>query len=289
MLQSETKQNEQGKVFIMQKKSISLSIVFSFFAFLFIAAASTGAQILAEEVRPFDFTDKYYEQNGIFASTLVDRKNGADGQSVFDTANEAHFANVRITATLPGYAEDGNVIFWNYYAGATKESFSGDMSGGEAVSLAYAHPLYVFPSGLVRNTDRQAAIIRLGESYFEKNRIGIAAVFLVEYTDRTATKAGRTTMKELASRNGLSLDGTPIIRTIKELETLSAQGLVSVRQANAERSSFAVAKVMEHPDRGAITPDAFLIYVQDVDGKPLNSEAHFITMFECLRGGGKCF
>jgi len=275
----------------MQNKSISLSIVFSFFAFLFIAVASTGAQILAEEIRPFDFNDKYYEANGIFASTLTDRRNGSDGQSVFDKTDDPRFTDVRITATMPGYADDGSPIFWNYYAGAGKESFSGDVSGGDAIALAYNYPIYVFPSSMLRDTDRQSALIRMSNSYFEKNRIGISAVFMVEYTASTATKTGRATLKTLAMLNGVSLDGTPIIRTLEELETLSSQGLVSIRQAgadNSKRSSFAVAKVLEFADRGAITPDAFLVYVRESDGTPLDAEAHFISKFECSQGSRAC-
>ena len=285
-----------GEGIIMKKSSVSIAVVFSFFAFLaFGVATPSQAQIgqvepLAEEVRPFDFTDEYYKENGIDASRLVDRRNGMDGRSVFDQTNDARFRDVRITATMPGYADDGRAIFWNYYAGASKESFS-DLAGGDAMALAYAHPMYVFPSSMLRNTDRQSALIRMGDSYFDKNRIGISAVFLVDFTIRTTTRAGHMALKELESRNGRSLDGTPIIRTLAELESLSAQGLVTIRQAspqNSERPSFAVSKVLQYPDRGAIAPDAFLVYIKEADGKPLDSEAHFLSIFECNQGTRAC-
>lgn len=269
------------------------SAVLSLLAFLFLTA-SVNAQILADELRPFDFSDKFYEENGIISTTLTDRKNGADNQSVFDTPSDpTNLTNIRITATLPAYTGDGEAIFWNYYGGATRESIATDAAGGVAIDLAYAHPMFVFPSTTVRNSDRQAAMIRLAESYFEKNHIGIAVVFLVEYTDRAfTTKQGRLAMQLLTERNGTSLDGTPIIRTAKELDGLIADGLVTVRLAgsdNSDRTPYAVAKVLRNVDSGAIAPDAFLMYVKQADGKPLDAESHLVATFECYKGGGKCF
>ena len=60
-------------------------------------AASSHAQIIAEELRPFDFSDKYYQVNGVIPSMLIGRKNGADKESVFDFANDRRYSNVRIT------------------------------------------------------------------------------------------------------------------------------------------------------------------------------------------------
>jgi len=278
----------------MKKNSVSLTALFSLFAFSVLGlVAPSHAQIVsgvAEEIRPFDFTDEYYKDNGIEASRLVDRRNGMDGQSVFDQTNDGRFRDVRITATMPGYADDGRAIFWNYYAGASRESFT-DLGGGDAMAIAYTYPMYVFPSSMVRNTDRQSAMIRMTNGYFDKNRIGISAVFLVDFTIHSTTRSGQRVLNTLAASNGRSLDGTPIIRTLAELESLNAQGLVTIRQAspeNSERPSFAVSKVLQYPERGAIAPDAFLVYIKEADGKPLDSETHFISLFECNQGTRAC-
>lgn len=266
--------------------------VLSLFAVLFLACASVSAQVMGDEVRPFDFSDKYYQENGIFASTLIDRKNGDDKQSVYDVpADPTNLTNIRITATLPAYDDRGEAIFWNYYGGATRRSFTFDNAGSSAVDLAYGNPMFVFPSTTVSNSDRQAAMIRMGDSYFEKNHIGIAAVFVVEYTGRIfTTKHGLRAAELLVERNGISLDGTPIIRTGKELDGLISDGLVTVRPADgSDRAPYAVAKVLRNIDSGAIAPDAFLLYVKKADGKPLDAEAHLVSMFECYKGGGKCF
>jgi len=268
----------------MQKNLVNLAAALSLFIMMLFGSVTSHAQF-AEELRPFDFTDKTYEENGIFGPTLVDRKNGADNQSVIDQGPDTRFRNVRITATLPAYTGEGETIFWNYYGGASKESFTNTIEGDIAIDLAYHFPMYVFPSGTVKNSDRQAAMIRIGPSYFEKNMIGIAAVFLVEYTEAAFTKMGQFYLQQLSKRNGLSLDGTPIIRTAKEVEDLQTRGLVTVSEGGqtSDGTQFAVAKVLRSPELGAIAPDAFLIYVKEQDGDPLAAEAHFLSKFQCYQ------
>lgn len=254
-------------------------------------AASTYAQ-LSNELRPFDFNDKYYEQNGVIAEMLIGRKNGADGESVFDLSSDRRHGNVRITATFPAYDSNGAPVFWNYQAGVSKAGFTQDQIGPIAAALAFEHPLYVFPATTVKDSDRQAAIIRTGEAYFEKNSLGIAAVHFVEYTDLIYTKAGRAAMESLSRRNGFSLDGTPIIRTASEIDALKKAGYVTLTQPSLDEpynTPFAVAKLIQFPELGGITPDAFLKYVKTQGGKPLDAEAHFLSMFECHKGGEECF
>lgn len=272
----------------MKKNSNRLSALLSL---LLLAAAASYGQILAEELRPFDFNDKNYYQNGVLAEFLIGRKNGADNESVIDFTDGPQYSNVRITATFPAYDEDGNTIFWNYYAGLPKYGFTEDSNGTRAIEIAFATPLYVFPSATVKNSDRQAAMIRTKDTYFEKNQIGISAVFFVEYSELSYTKAGRAALEALAKQNGLSVDGTPIIKTEEELYALRKEGLVTVTQPSLDEpyfTPFAIAKVIQVP-AGGITADAFLIYVKGSDGKPLPSEADIVSKFECYRAGGVCF
>jgi hypothetical protein len=271
----------------MKKYSVAAAFVFSFLAFAF----SVQGQIIADEQRPFDFNDKYYATNGVIPEMLIARKNGADGESVFDFSPDQRFGQVRITATHAAYSSDGNGIFWNYYSGVSKNGFTEDENGRRAVTTAFAFPLYMFPSTTAKDSDRQAALIHMDEAYFEKNPIGIAAVMLVEFTDQIETKAGRVVAETLAKRNGTSLDGTPIIRTFRELDGLWRDGYVSITQPALDeqyRTPFAAAKVIRFPDAGGITPDAFLKFVKNPDGKPLDAEQHFVLSFECLKSGKKC-
>ena len=140
----------------MKKNSVILALL----AFVFLGVGSIHAQVFSEDLRPFDFTDKYYQENGIIASTLVERKNGADGKSVFTKTDNPYYNDIRILETLAAYDGNGGEVFYNFYAGASKASFTDDLNGGDAIALAYEHPMYVFPSTTVRGTDRQAAVDR---------------------------------------------------------------------------------------------------------------------------------
>ncbi|CAN5606745.1 hypothetical protein BH18ACI3_BH18ACI3_13780 [soil metagenome] len=154
----------------MLHKLSDLGRVLSIFSILLFGFTAANAQ-LADEVRPFDFNNDYYKINGIWAETLVDRKNGADKKSVFDTPTDpTRFTNVRITETLPAYAADGSAIYWNYYATARKESFHDDDAGAAAINASKNYPLFVFPSKFVRDTDRQAALTRSTLCIFRSTR-----------------------------------------------------------------------------------------------------------------------
>jgi hypothetical protein len=265
----------------MLRKSLRLALSIAVFSIL----TSAYAQQFSEELRPFDFTNDYYKTNGIIAETLVDRKNGADGQSVFDApADNSRFTNIRITATLPAYSADGSAIYWNYYARGFKTSFIDNESGAAAIKTAKNYPLFVFPSAFLRGTDRQAALIPVDGFYFQNNPIGIAEVVFVEFNNRIS-RTGQKTLQILVDRNGTSLDGTPIIKTTAELGSLIAEGLVTL--GTDDNALYAVAKVIQYPDRGGITPDAFLLYVKQADGQPLAAERHFVSQFECLKNGSR--
>jgi hypothetical protein len=270
----------------MQKLSINLGLALSLFSILLLGLTTTNAQ-LSEEVRPFDFSNDYYKTNGLIAETLTDRKTGVDGKSVFDSSADPRFSNIRITETLPAYSADGSPIFWNYYGTATKDSFMPDATGAAAVIVAKNYPLFIFPSSMLRGIDRQAALIPVDSDYFVTNPIGIARRILVEFNDRIS-RSGQKTLNLLTQQNGTSIDGTPIIRTSEELGNLIADGLVTLRED--ENAPYAVAKVMQYPQLGSITPDAFLVYVRQVDGQPLTAERHFVTQFQCLQNGSRtCF
>ena len=269
-------------------KNFFASLVVALFVLLATdgTAAAQDGTVLAKELRPFDFSDKYYQANGIHASTLIGRKNGADKTSVFDFSADPRFTNVRITETRPAYSADGTTIFWNLYAGATKASLT-DENGGDAYNLAETYPVYVFPSTTVKNADRQAVMIHPDEAYFQKNPLGIGSVVIVEYTDKFFSKQAWKVRQMFEQNNGISLDGTPIIKTARDLADLAYDGYISLRRPeHPEESYFLIAKVIEHPERGAVTPDAFLEYVKQPNGEPLSAEIRFVKIFECVQAGG---
>jgi hypothetical protein len=284
MLQSKNLERT-GEGIIMKFKSLGAALALSIFSILFLGSAISNAQTLAEDLRPFDFSDSYYKDNGIKVETLTSRKNGGDGLSVADFSTDpAKFADIRILETLPAYGSDGNAIYWNSYGVATRESFTSDEAGIRAAQAARNYPVFMFPSSSVRGTDRQAALIAVDKFYFDNNPLGLGRVVLVEFNTRLS-RADVKTLNMLAERNGTSLDGTPIIRTTAELDGLISEGIVTLRAD--EQKPFIIGRVMQYPDRGAITPDAFLDYVKNADGEPLVAERHFVSKFECLKNGSR--
>jgi hypothetical protein len=148
----------------------------------------------------------------------------------------------------------------------------------------------MFPSSTARYVDRQAPLIETDDNYFQKNALGIGVVILVEYTDAANTEEGKTLLAELGKKNGFSLDGTPIIRSVRELGMLTRSGIVrqTVRgSSDAYPISFVIGKVIADPTGGTISNDAYLEFVKQANGEPLAAEEAFVSNFECLRKYGR--
>jgi hypothetical protein len=244
---------------------------------------------LAKETRPFDFSSRYYYDNGIEPGLIVDRRNGNDGLSILDSTSDPRFRGVRLTAVYPAYNQNGDLIYWNLYGELYKQSFRSDQTGAAALAAAEYFPMYIFPSDFVRGKQRQASVIDLKDTYFEKNPLGLSLQVEVRFTVRTNTDDGQKELTVLAEKNGLSLDGTPIIRTLEEIQDLTRKGLVikTIKGIdNPSMTSYVIGKVIERPEAGAITPDAFLVNVQGADGERFHADAPFVEQFNCLKNDG---
>jgi hypothetical protein len=242
------------------------------------------------DTRPFDFSDKYYETNGVLPTAIEKRHSGSDGRSASDATYDQRFRNVRILETFPAYGPNGEMLFWNRYGDVGKYAFTTDDAGRAAVYTAHYYPVYMFPSATAKYADRQAALIETDDHYAQKNALGIGVVILVEYTDAADTEEGKALLAELGKKNGLSLDGTPIIRSVRELGTLTRSGVVrqSVRgSSDPYPISFVIGKVIANPTGGTISNDAYLEFVRQPNGEPLAAEEFFISNFECLRKFGR--
>lgn len=266
------------------------------FAFVIFCSINSFAQgygpttTALEDLRPFDFSDEYYVSNGVVAGKLLNRPSGADNLSVFDQTSDPNHNNVRILAVRTAYGRDGEMLYWNFFGEFYKENFTDTPEGDTAYALANNFPIYVFPSTQRKKVERQSPVINTGEGYFEKNVLGLSVVMLVEYNGSVPTKADATYLSDLAKRNGLSADGDPIIRTVKEIGQLQRRNLITVTQRginNPSLTSFIAGKVIQKPT-ASLTPDSFLLYIKDVYEKPLASEAAFVSTFECLKSGS-CF
>lgn len=254
---------------------------------------------LAEDtyMQPHDFTFEFYSDNGIIAKSMLNRMTGTDFRSVISPSSNPAHSNVRVLITLPAYGTFGEIRFWTPLGEITDESFTDDINGSNAKEILSSHALYIFPKfrdpSLAYGNHRQAALIDESHTdiYDKGNPLGLRTIVLVNYTEKAFTKDGFEMMSYMTKKNGLSLDGTPLIRSIQDLWMLQNDELVTLERRmywddTPIGGPYAVSPVIEDPTNGAIADDAFLMTVLN-DGKPLPDEAIFLREFQCLQKTGQ--
>ncbi len=246
----------------------------------------------ADNSPPFDFSDAFYRTNGIDPAGLVGRRSGADGLSVPAPASDGNHRNVRVRFTLPAYDTSGNEHFFTVLADLAPTAFTANQAGTRAKQIAEASPVYVFPTRtgdpLSVANNRQADMIDMSNGYFSNNPLGLWVHIFVTWTPQAFNSAaGRKALADLGARNGLALDGTPIIKTQSQLDSLTKDGLVAqTKRAPGATGRYFVCPVIKEPRNGGIAPDAFLATVLRSDGTPLPAEQQFVSDFESLRTTG---
>ena len=251
----------------------------------------TAVEDLAEETRPFDFSDKYYDANGVQPQLVTDRASGQDGKSIFTKNADENYSDVRLLATYPAYNFDGSALYFNHYGELFDTSFSADANGREAMEIAKGFPMFVFPSAAVKGSIRQSNVLDARAGYFTKNPLGLSILVEVRFTDRVEKEDGAQILKDLGARNGYSLDGTPIIKTVEEIDYLTGLELITQKVRGLDTKnvpSFAIVKAIDTTKTGAVAPDAFLVALTNDSGEVLDAEAHFVDQFDCLRKSGSC-
>lgn len=252
------------------------------------SSSKLDSGIFIAEKRPFDYSDDYYAVNGIIASAMADRRSGSDGWSVVEDIYDEKFRSVRVLAVKPAYGAAGELLFLVPRGELFREAFSNDPKGESALTNAKSYPVYMFPSVTNLISDRQASLVETDADYTEKNPIGLGLAILVTYTAEAETESSKKLLEELAMRNGISLDGTPIIKTAREVSMLTRLGIVrqSVRGSDDPTlAPYIVARIIDEPAGGTISPDAFLLNVKQANGRPLKGEAKHLEYFNCLQSG----
>lgn len=264
----------------------------------FIVAAILSAtpilSLAGVQDRLFDFIDPYYYQNGVDASRIFGRRQvTGNGNSIIDTPNFWFQRNVRAQRLNPAYSDGGKPTFWAVMGDINNDGFTLDAAGANAKVLANRYVLYVFPTrtgnpiGLGNN--RQADIVDLSGGYFSNDPLGLWIHVWISYTDKAfTTRDGQKMLADLQQRNGLALDGTPIIKTKSELENLLSKGFAAKRFRNPDGSEgpmYGICPVIKDPTGGGIAPNDTLGLVRKPDGTPLEPE--FQRQFDSLRTAGR--
>jgi len=259
------------------------------FMLAMLVSASTVARAGIMD-RLFDFTDAYYAQNGVDFTRIFGRRQvTGNGNSVFDTPNFVFQRNVRASRLNPAYSDNGTPTFWAVMGDLNAQSFLNNAAGRNAKIIADRYKLYVFPTrtgnpiGLGNN--RQADIVDLSGGYFSNDPLGLWLHVWVSYTEAAFNTAeGRRTLADLQSRNGLALDGTPIIKNLSELNNLFSKGLAAKRFRNPDGSEgpmYGICPVIRDPRNGGIAPIDTLAYVRKPDNSPL--EPFIVNQFLSLQ------
>ncbi len=136
--------------------------------------------------------------------------------------------------------------------------------------------------------NRQADMVDLSGGYFSNNPLGIWKHVWVTYTPAAFSSAGgKKALADLAKKNGLALDGTPVITSVSDIASLTSKGYLAQNlRPTTQEGRYFICPVFKDPRGGAITPDAFLANVRRADGSPLPAEQQFATDFTALQTTG---
>lgn len=264
----------------------SIFTLFGLAAAMFAVTPSASADVTD---RLYDFTDAYYQQNGINPVKLAGRKQAPSANAVIDTPNFFWQRNVRVIGTSGTYTSNGSIAYFAVMAGFGPDGFTNDSAGQRARGIADTYIEYLFPQ---RTADpiglanaRQATIQDTSNGYFSNNPLGLWLHVWVNFTPNAFnTKDGQQALADLARKNGLALDGTPIIKTLSDLNNLYSKGFVTKLTRN-DGLRYAVCPIIRDPRRGGIAPDAFLNTARKPDGSPLDPA--FTTNFASLQRTGE--
>lgn len=255
------------------------------------AATFSASQAFADDfddLPPFDHSDAFYLERGFDPANIVGRPVGNPPNSIIDnTPNGPDYNNVRILSHAACYDHSGHPMFF-FVTGLANES---TFLTQEARETAEFYKVYEFPRSTNPNgaafPKRQDFVADTRNGYFSNDPTGIWQVNLLKYTDAALnTPAGQAALADLAARNGYDLDGTPLIRTMSEVEDLLDDGYLVNFVPPADGSSglrWFFCPIIEDPRNGVIAPDAFL----GVTGEGvLPAAQEFIDLFNCLQQTG---
>jgi hypothetical protein len=195
---------------------------------------------------PFDFSNSFYLANGIDPSKILNRVGTSTSASAFvvDNSNtNPDRNNIRITETTGGFDRAGTPLYYTINGFLNPDAFTNNAAGQQALQIAEKFEAYIFPKASgnplspALSNRRQDNVFNTIDGYFTNNPLGAWTAVFVSYTPAAFnTAAGQKALAALAAKNGTDLDGTPIIRTPKELDVLEGKGFAVEQRRNVDGS-----------------------------------------------------
>jgi hypothetical protein len=224
------------------------------------AALFTPMAAIAEDQKsnpaPFDFTDKYYLDHGIDPAKILQRvgtpTNNALNWTICQPGDPAPCPNTddnrnqtRILQTTGGFAFDGSLLYYTITGFVVPSTFTTDSAGDDARQIANRRMAFIFP---IRRADgtyipspalsnrRQDNLFDTSGGYLGQDPLGLWILEFVELTDFGLSPAGQQILAPYAQQHGVGTDGTPIVKTLDEINTLVEQGVFKLVTRNLDGS-----------------------------------------------------
>lgn len=283
-------------------KSTTWAFVFILSIFAISSAAQKMNPVWGDTtINPHDFTNRYYQNNGVNAKAILARRTGSDSYSVFGYTSNPNNSDVRVLITVPAYDQNGEIVYWYPLGELTDNGFADNTKAGVmARENAKLFPIYLFPEKGDPNAytfanSRQAPLIDNFWSIYGKgmNPLGLRQILMVNYTEKAFTKEGAEMMAYFGTKNGFATDDTPLIKSVDDIRYLLKSELVTAEprfyiNGKSNYGGYAISPIITDPKNGVIAKDAY-IWMSTKEGKPLEGEWLFTWHFGCLRdAGGWC-
>src|SRR5215207_1347563 len=306
----------RGQIMKTKRNTLTRIIRRGFFAVALLALIAPGwpsrvptggaQNLLLQNNPPFDFNDAFYQQNGIDPARLIVRVGTPNRpQNVWTVDNfntDPTRNNIRTLETASAFDIDGNLNYFNVFAVLNVDAFTDNPAGVRARTIADSFRAIFFPKtprlpnndpgtvslGFAVETRRQDNAFETKDEYFCQNLLGFWVAHFAIYTRQAFTTQGRRLLKPYADRNGVDADGTPLLRTVREVDEVVALGLMEIRMnplTGGEGTRWLICPVIPDPRQGAITSDAFLGFATKTDGVTAVTPA-FPQNFLCLQTAG---
>lgn len=214
----------------------------------------------------FQFSDAFYQANGIDGAEIRRQENGATGPSRFGafyrgigdafvgpgTAPDSRFLdNTRIRIHNMGFNAAGEMLF---YPDPPAFFFESAFLNQQTKDLTNRSFVFIFPRAVQYNSTvagcngaptafdfldpgpcnrRQDNLFDTGNGYLTSNPLQLWRIVFVNWDGPDVdSPACQARMAQLAARNGLDTDGTPIFTTVREVLDVASGDLIAGQGAD---------------------------------------------------------
>jgi hypothetical protein len=288
-------------------------------AMFLLATLPSLAQTVHSNIPPFDFSDSFYISNGLDPTRIVFRidANGTGGGKFDPSFPSPQLSQIRETFYTGTFDRNGLINFTSILGVlVNSHSFLTTPIGQNMHSVADSFQAFVFPKqpGLtnivcnppggatpqpcvtlspVAPNRRQNTMFDTRATYFCIDLIQVWLAEYVIYTPKAFTAAGQAILRPIAQANGTTFDGTPVLTTLDQIDSLQAQGLVvlaevpdTVADNGSQGVRYVVCDVMQDPTDGTVTPDGVLVDAKHNDAALTPVTPDFSAEFKCLQQTG---